>query len=199
LRDARLSPKLAKILGRVFQPAVPGFFVALKAALDWQGGITPLLLEATLVISASAIGLPLLSLFFGHRLGVTPDDLWVDRRENRWFFYPALATGIALAAALLWDRYAYPLGFRMAIVAMIVLVPMAIANRWLKVSIHTSGNAGVATAATWVYGVAAAPLFLLVPIVGWARYTTGHHTRDEVLVGAAIGTFATALGLGLVG
>jgi len=67
-----------------------------------------------------------------------------------------------------------------------VFVTIAITLFW-KVSQHVMGITSVATMLTLILGPFAAPTFLLVPVVAWARVAVGAHTRAQAIVGGLIG------------
>lgn len=188
-------PQVARLLGGLLQPAIPGFFVALFASQGYEGGLTPRLFAVAALITGCSVGIPLLGLWWAARKGWTQGDRWGDRRESRVYFYPAAALGLLGSAAGFTFVYPFPLARAMVLVAALVLALLAWANRYWKVSIHAAGNAGIAAAATWMYGPKAALLFLLVPITAWARVTSGHHTRLEVALGSVIGAGVTGLTL----
>ncbi|MBK6689020.1 MAG: hypothetical protein IPG45_31420 [Deltaproteobacteria bacterium] len=187
------SRRVARLLGGLLQPAIPGFFVALFASQGFEGGLTPRLFGVAAIITSFSVGVPLLGLWWAHRQGWTGGDLWGDRRESRVYFYPAAALGLGLSAAGFTWLYPFPLARAMVLVAAVVLAIMAVLNRWWKVSVHSAGNAGIAAAATWMYGEKAALLFLLVPLTAWARVKSGHHSIFETALGALIGAGVTGL------
>jgi hypothetical protein len=58
--------------------------------------------------------------------------------------------------------------------------------RW-KISGHGAGAAGFSVLLWGLYGAAAAPAFLLIPIVIWARLALDRHDLAQTLAGSAIG------------
>ncbi|MEQ8273775.1 MAG: hypothetical protein RMA76_16415 [Deltaproteobacteria bacterium] len=183
----------ARVLALVFHPVVPGFFVALYAAIEHEGGLTARLWSIAALVTGVCVVLPLATTGLAFRLGWLGDDLYLVRRENRRFLYPVAAISLAVAAAIFTWVYPFPLATAMCWAALGVTLALFAFNRTVKPSIHCAGLMGVATSATWVYGLTAAPLFVLVPIVAWARVRTENHTPLETLLGSAIGGVMTAL------
>ncbi len=191
--------RFARILALVFHPVVPGFFVALYAAIEHEGALTPRLWGVAALVTFVCVGLPLLGTYAAFRLGWIGDDLYLVRRENRRVMYPVAAAALALAAAIFTWHYPFPLATAMCWAALGVTLTLFFFNRTVKPSIHCAGLAGIATAATWVYGAPVAPLFGLVPIVAWARIRTTNHTLVETVLGTGIGGGITLLACGYLG
>lgn len=190
--------RLARLVALIFHPVVPGFFVALYAAIQHEGSATPRLWAVAALVSFVCIGLPLLGAYVAFRLGWIGDDLYLVQRENRRVLYPVAAVALAMAAQIFTYVYPFALATTMSWAALGVTLTLFFFNRRMKPSIHCAGLAGIATAATWVYGGAAVALFGLVPIVAWARVRTENHTVLETLIGAAIGGGITALACALL-
>lgn len=74
------------------------------------------------------------------------------------------------------------------------LVVMLITFIW-KISIHAMGIAGPITAMIFRFGWPAVPFYVLVLLIANARVVLGKHTIGQVVAGASIGTFLTAIQL----
>lgn len=70
-----------------------------------------------------------------------------------------------------------------------------IITHWWKVSVHATGIGGAVVSWAFLFGAAALPYFLLVPIVGASRVVLRKHTTGQVIVGSLIGLCLTALQL----
>lgn len=68
-----------------------------------------------------------------------------------------------------------------------------------KASGHAAGVAGPVAALIYLYGLIAAPLLALIPLVTWARVTTKAHDVWQNLVGASLSLALTVLVLWLYG
>ena len=70
---------------------------------------------------------------------------------------------------------------------------LIVANRRLKVSIHTMVLTSLSVAAVMFLGKTWLPAFLLVPAAAWARWNAGNHTVRELLWGILIGGLMTPM------
>lgn len=79
----------------------------------------------------------------------------------------------------------------LAAVAMLCLA--AIANRWIKLSLHMASLAFAAMALWALLGPPALVALVLLPLLGWSRLRMGRHTAAEVVAGTALGLASGAL------
>lgn len=131
---------------------------------------------------------PVLPLTFMVAIGRVNFD--VEDRRDRPLLYLAAILIYLVGAALAWlylDRC-------MAVIAAAyagVTSAIALVSLFKKASAHSAGVAGPVTALIWVYGLFAAPLLLLVGVVGWSRWRLGLHTPGELAGGAIIAVMVT--------
>jgi membrane-associated phospholipid phosphatase len=64
---------------------------------------------------------------------------------------------------------------------------LVITTKW-KISGHSTGIASFAILVWSLYGVAALPVLLTIPLVAWARLRLKRHTLLQTIAGAAMGT-----------
>ncbi len=67
-----------------------------------------------------------------------------------------------------------------------IAIAFLVINTKSKISVHVAGVAGVATFATYIFGLITAPLFLLVPFIGWVRYKMNAHDLYQIIGGIAV-------------
>lgn len=70
-----------------------------------------------------------------------------------------------------------------------------------KASGHAAGVAGPVAAMIFLFGIWAAPLLLLIPLVSWVRVTAKGHTLSQTVVGAVMSfaiTLVTLLAFGFL-
>jgi membrane-associated phospholipid phosphatase len=65
-------------------------------------------------------------------------------------------------------------------------------NLHWKISIHAMGVAGPSVVIIYVFGPIGILFALIVPVVMWSRIYLKEHTLSQVIMGAALGFFATA-------
>jgi len=184
MREAR---PWAVAISRLFNPLYWTGWVFLAAA--WRGTANwPAAFAWTAFTVLISVALPILYLTVQLRRGVISD--WhISRREER--VQPALLLMAILAAIapllVLW-RLAGPRTLQAVFASGVVLVFVTIAITFFwKISQHVMGITSVATMLTLILGPFAAPTFLLVPVVAWARVAVGAHTRAQAIVGGLIG------------
>ena len=81
--------------------------------------------------------------------------------------------------------------------ALQAVVMLLITLRW-KISGHGAGAAAFALLLWALFGPAAAPAFLLVPIVIWARVYTDRHDLPQTIIGAIAGFALMGLAIALI-
>ncbi len=184
MREAR---SWATAISRYLNPLYWTALVLVAAA--WRGTANWLMALAWMVFAVLiSVGLPYIYLTVQLRRGVISD--WhISRREER--VQPSLILMAIVAAIVpllvLW-RLAGPRTLQAVFASgvVLVLVTIAITLFW-KVSQHVMGMTSIATMLTIILGPFAAPLFLLVPIVAWARVTVGAHSWAQTIIGGLIG------------
>ncbi len=185
--EIRAALPWATFISRFFNPfywSGPVLAVAaLRGAKNWWSGLSWALLTISM-----AVGFPLAYLLRELQRGGISD--WhISRREER--LKPSLILTALLSASLplavLWGLGG-PVILRAVFTSGLLLVAITILITFFwKVSQHVVGISTVATILTLILGPFAAPSFLLVPVVAWARVTVGAHTRGQTLVGGLIG------------
>lgn len=78
------------------------------------------------------------------------------------------------------------LTFQIGIVFLISAAVMSIIGRFWKISLHSGLNTATAILVNFLFSWKFPFLYLLIPIVIWARYTQGRHDLPQLLGGAAI-------------
>ena len=125
----------------------------------------------------------------------TVESLDVDQRQRR--LWPLVVAVLSYAAGyiLLTSMQASPIVVGLMFCYATNTLLVAFITYWWKVSVHATGIAGPVVALIFRFGWPAVPFYVLVPLVSWARVVLGKHTAGQVVVGACIGTFLTAIQL----
>ncbi len=189
-----MSRKLAHILSTVFNPLLNStytFLLLVGTHGDLALGRKVAIFCVAFLFSSVV---PIVHVTWLWRRGVV-DSLDVDQRQRR--LWP-LVVGILsyIAGYVLLTRMQAPViaaGLMFCYATNTLLV--ACITRWWKVSVHATGIAGPVIALIFRFGWPVVPLYALVPIVAQARVVLGKHTIGQVVVGACIGTFLTAIQL----
>lgn len=125
-------------------------------------------------------------------------DLHISIRQQRTIPYLAGILAYLVAFALIYSLIGVGiLSAVMLCYAVNTLIVLCINFGW-KVSAHATGLGGPLAALTLVFGWSVWPLYILVPVVNWARVFLKAHTLAQVIVGSGLGFGLTFLQLGLI-
>ncbi len=116
-------------------------------------------------------------------------DFALSTKEMRNEFYPKIIPFFLMATIAFWffdDRSMLALSFAWGMLFSILFV----ANKFTKVSIHTSGTAAVITAFALAYGPVFWLLLPIVSVVGLIRVNLKAHDFVQVVLGTLLGTAA---------
>ncbi len=166
------SPPVMGILGLIFIAAgmtVPGIWL-------WVG-----------VYIVMAVGVPLLFLIWQVRHGRVT-DLDVQLREQRKGSLLVTVAGFGVSWLVMHIGHAPPLLKAMAGAGFVQwLIVFVITLRW-KISVHTSSAAGMTMLILRVFGPAAVPLVISIPLIAWSRVKLRRHTLGQTLAGILLGS-----------
>ena len=181
---------VAKIVAEVFSP--PWVAVALLGLIAARmSDDVAQFLQAWLSASFFLVIIPLGVIIFAVKRGRI-SDLQVSRAKQRYIPFTAVilsaGTGVALLIVLNAPKevLAVILG---AVGGVIVALPI---TPFFKLSIHTASVAGSAAILAIAFNPWLLLTGLLVPLVGWARTKTSHHTAQQAAAGAGIGAILAA-------
>lgn len=114
-----------------------------------------------------------------------------SRRQERPLLYLLV---LAVAAAFWWWMGGTASAVSTGILAAVALLCVAaVANRWIKLSLHMACLAFAAAALPLLWPVAGVLALALLAPLGWARLRMARHTWPEVFGGTALGAFAGGL------
>ncbi|MCX6809171.1 MAG: hypothetical protein NTZ65_00215 [Candidatus Berkelbacteria bacterium] len=184
MREKEVRHVSAEIISWLFYPPLVGtvFFVFLvfwystdlNQGLHWLVAISPFL-----------IFIPLIYFVISFKLGWISDIDLTDRKE-RPIFLSAFIVSLALASALLYLLSVPTKFFVYVFSGLVMTVVTSIITLFWKISFHTAVTTSVVTAITILGGPQFWPLFLLIPIIGWARVMLKKHTFWQVVGGALV-------------
>ncbi|HOT90799.1 MAG TPA: hypothetical protein PLJ78_04270 [Anaerolineae bacterium] len=134
-----------------------------------------------------AMVIPMLFLIWQVRHGQVT-DLDVQLREQRKGSLLVTIAGFGLSWLVMHVGGAPPTLTAMAGAGCVQwLIIFAITLRW-KISAHTTSAAGVTVLILRVFGLAAAPLVVSVPLIAWSRVKLRRHTLGQTLAGILLGS-----------
>lgn len=200
ISEIRWSKATATYVSRFLSPhyvIVPSVLVlgladpgSWRRGLFWAVGIGLPAIAGTLLLWAREL----------RRGGIS--DWHISDRRERLHAMPIIislvATALPLSILIVFDGPALLVALTLSAFALVIL-NLLITLRW-KVSQHVSSIAATSTLIAAALGMSATPLFLLIPLVAWARVKVGAHTVMQTVVGGIVGvtiTFATLRFLGI--
>lgn len=140
---------------------------------------------------ALVVGLPLVILAWALRTGKAADRQVVRRSQRPWL--SAAAAGCVLSSLVVLAVAGAPTELTALIASMVVGVSaVALVSLVWKASVHVAVMTGAALVATLEVPRAGAWAFVLVPVVAWARWRDGRHSRAQLLGGAVLGGVTAA-------
>jgi len=190
-----MARRLARWVSVLFDSS--SLSVPIFLGLGWYGARLQGIAWACLALLI-VTGIPLAYLLIGIRRGFV-SDLELSRREERPRFILVSLSSDVLALAILWLGHG-PIILRLIVLTYfcLAIVMLSISNFW-KISMHMAGVGGFSTVLLLVFGPAALPAFLSLPLVAWARLQRRKHTPAQLLAGAVAGALIAALVFGWLG
>lgn len=126
------------------------------------------------------------------------NNIDVSNRRQRVILYP-FVIGVVLIFALFIYLQNGPVNLITgAILFVAAMIVMDIINRRIKASVHVASVSAIITGIVYLYGGMYVLLFLLIPLVAWARIVKKRHTLQETIVGAACGILLTFTAINIV-
>ncbi|MCL4415721.1 MAG: hypothetical protein M1365_03325 [Actinobacteria bacterium] len=118
-------------------------------------------------------------------------DLDISKRKQRPLLF-TFAIGLAAIYTVFLYFLSAPKILFIGIFTLILgLVVFELVNRTTKASIHVGTVSAFATSLFIVYDGIFALSFLLIPLVAWARIANRNHTKQQTVIGAALGILIT--------
>jgi len=200
-RRSQQSSSLATTLDAVLKPKTRGEYLAYGIS---QIGSPPVMGLLGLIFIAASMAVPgvwlwsaiyivmamiapLLFLIWQVRHGHVT-DLDVQLREQRKASLLVTIAGFGVSWLLMYLGDAPVLFKAMAGAGFVQwLVIFAITLRW-KISAHTTSAANVTMLILRVFGLAAAPLVISIPLIAWSRVKLRRHTPGQTVAGALLGS-----------
>ena len=124
-------------------------------------------------------------------------NLNISNRKERTLLY---SFAIVLSLVYLLSLYilSAPLVLFMGVTALALGLAIGeVINIKIKLSIHVGTLVAFVTSLVLIYGAQFASLYILVPLVGWARLKTLNHTLLEIILGGTVGFFLTLVVYGV--
>jgi hypothetical protein len=180
---------IAKPVSRVLNP----FFISIMALLVATYAGTNNLREFgiwTLIILFFTVIIPVAFVYArssrkGSSIRKMPELLSFLRERRKEVWALVVITGVPFISLLIILKA--PVMLMAILVALIgSCLVIALVNRFFKASFHISCVTILAITAVVVWGQAALPALLVIPLVGWARFSIREHSLIQLAAGFAI-------------
>jgi membrane-associated phospholipid phosphatase len=186
--------QLADIISYILSPVNNAFYVIIILSIFFLE--TTNQLEFIIVFTVAFFFLcimPVIGILIYTKKGIV--DIWVSDQKIRTPFYLVAigGYGIALVVFYLLDQHEF---FVLTLAYFFVTITITLSNLKTKISSHTGGLTGPFTALLYLFGFIALPLFLLLPVIIWARMQLNAHSIGQLLGGAFIGSIVTYITYG---
>lgn len=179
---------IAKPVSKVLNP----FFISIIALLVATYTGTNNLREFgtwTLIILFFTVIVPFAFIYVKSRKGSSPrkmpniSQFIKERRKEIWLL--VIITGIPFISLLIILKA--PLILVATLVSLIgSCLVIALVNKFFKASFHISSVTILVITAVVIWGQAALPLLIIIPLVGWARYLVKEHNLVQLAAGFVI-------------
>ncbi len=125
-------------------------------------------------------------------------DLHISVREQRTLPY-LVSIGFYLLGFVLIYLFIGPGVLAAAMLVNVIIgISMALINLKWKISAHAIGIANPLALLTLLFGPVILPLYLLIPLISWARVKVKAHTLAQVVAGTLLGFILTLLQFALI-
>ncbi|HEY4687656.1 MAG TPA: hypothetical protein VIH20_05560 [Candidatus Subteraquimicrobiales bacterium] len=194
-REFTLYRGILSFLSWLISAILSPFIVAIPLAFVVTQKASPSVfksLEWLLISLIFAVLVPLGAILILRQRGEVTDVHLAHRLERPFPFLTTLFSGLLGTYFLLFFG-APRLLITLALSFIFLGISITFVTLYWKISAHLAGVAGALTAAFLIFGFSAAPLFLLLPVVGWARIYRKRHTLAQVIGGALEAIFSICL------
>jgi len=179
-----MRQKIARLTSNLLNPFLVSFVTIVFIVLDSTKSITGALKWIALALLLSVLPVFIFVLYQVRRKKL--DSIFPETSGQRKMIYVLASALTAIGCGVMW-YFDAPEMLTVSFIAglMAVVVFMAI-NLYWKISLHTAFISAAATILTLAYGTKAAWVFLLLPLVAWARLELRLHTPAQVATGAVL-------------
>jgi len=179
----RVEDSVARVVSRIGSPPVSAVIgiVIMASAI---GGSTGWLWA--LIYLVLSVPLPALYVVWKVRRGEIT-DFHIQVREQRLKPYGVILICTALGLLIMHMGHAPQLMLLVAAAGWLQIALLFVVNLWWKISAHCAAAAGIGVLAIGTVGVAAWPLLLSVPVIGWSRVRLQRHSVSQTIAGTGLG------------
>lgn len=148
-------------------------------------------LEWTLISSALILVLLAIVYYFVRKGKFS--DLDVSTQKQRPLLFLLDFIFAAVYISILYLFHAPKELFIGNIAVFLVVIVLAVVNKFIKASVHMAVLSGALTLFVFMGGLVYLWGFLLIPVLAWARLATKRHAPKEVIAGTVVGILVAGL------
>lgn len=182
----------AKIVASILHPATlilpTVFLIVYKSIGQYQAAFT------WTFISFIFTGIVAAFVLYGVKKGFF-SDVDVSIKKQRIILYPFVVVITLLFIGVIYIFNGPPLLIVAGILFVAALIILDLVNIRIKASIHVASISAMATGVYFLYGGVTSAVFLLIPLVAWARIVEKRHTLPETIVGGVCGIGLTVIAI----
>ncbi len=125
-------------------------------------------------------------------------DWDIRNRKERYKILPVFIAS-TLVATIIIHQFGTELFFHLYVILWIAAFIGTLMTYFFKISLHVMLNTAAVTVVNFLFGWNLLFLYLLIPIVSWARYYHKHHTIVQILLGILISAIIVFSALAFLG
>src|SRR5258708_411972 len=103
-----------------------------------------------------------------------------------FYFIVLLRSGITPNQLIFIYFYGNKLLFDLNLITILILVVVGVITRFWKISFHASLITGTVILTNFLFNWSLPFLYLLIPVVLWARFVLKHHNLNQLLAGSLV-------------
>ena len=179
-----MRQRIAHLTSSLLNPFLVSFITIIFIVMDSTDSVTGALKWTAISLVLSVIPVFTFVLYQVRRKKL--ESIFPETPVQRKMIYILASAVAAAGCGVMWSFKAPELlvvSFTAGLAAIVIF--MAI-NLYWKISLHTAFISAAATMLTMAYGARVAWVFLLLPLVAWARLELKLHTPAQVVAGALL-------------
>lgn len=114
------------------------------------------------------------------------ESIFPEEQGQRKMIYALASALAAIGCGVMWHFGAPRLLAVSFLAGLLAVVIFMIINYFWKISLHTAFISSAAVVLTVIFGIKAAWVFILLPLIAWSRLELKMHTPAQVITGAVL-------------
>jgi membrane-associated phospholipid phosphatase len=179
-----MKQRIARLISNLFNPFLVSFIAIVL--LVWHTAVSPASAFKWGAVALILSVIPVFSFMLYQVRRKKIDSIFPEGQGQRKLSYLVASVIAAVGCLVMWYFNAPQLLTYSFIAGMVAVVIFMVINIYWKISVHTAFISAAAVVLTAVFGVKAAWIFLLLPLVAWSRLELKMHTLAQVIAGAIL-------------